>query len=242
MEHINDTLYYDGSFNGFLCLLYEVQARNLKPTSIFKRKESQEVLFLDSAYIPTHLKKARLLWNSMRSKNYGALKQLYFAFLSEEKNIEGKLVEFYRHITGSTTVDDQKTRLENTLHIEQMAAMVEREKWATERRLSLDPCGENLSICSIQPKYNILPLISKYFRTRYKDQEWVIYDSLRGYGLHHKNGTLTFNSAPPKQLEPFLTTMFCDPSRPNLFLKPDTAEQVSTKKRAQKSHRIQAVA
>ncbi len=242
MEHINDTLYYDGSFNGFLCLLYEVQERNLKPVSIFKREASQEVLFLDSAYVPTELKIARILWNSMRSKNYGALKQLYFAFLSEEKNIESKLVEFYLHFTGNKVGTDQKTRLENSLHIEQLAAMVEREKWTTERRLSLDPCGENSSICAIQPKYNILPLISKFFRTRYKEQEWVIYDSLRGYGLYHKNGTLTFTSAPPKQLEPFLTSMSKGASRPNLFLKTDTEEQIATKKRARKSHRIQAVA
>lgn len=242
MEHINDTLYYDGSFNGFLCLLYEVQVKNLKPVSIFKKEESQEVLFLDSAYIPTQLKKARLVWNSMRSKNYGALKQLYFAFLSEEKNIENKLVEFYGHFIRNEVVTNQKIKLETTLYIEQLAAMVEREKWATERRLSLDPCGENSSICAIQPKYNILPLISKFFRTRYKEQEWVIYDSLRGYGLHHKNGTLTFNLAPPKQLEPFLTKMTGGTPRPNPFLTSNSTAPVAAKKRSHTSQRIQAVA
>ncbi|WP_297764805.1 hypothetical protein [uncultured Muriicola sp.] len=47
MKHIKDTLFYDGSFNGFLTLLYEVQARNLTLESIQKTQDQQEVLFID---------------------------------------------------------------------------------------------------------------------------------------------------------------------------------------------------
>jgi len=242
MEQIKDTLFYDGSFNGFLSLLYDVNARKLTLADIQKKNNQQEMLFIDSRFIPTELKKARSVWNSFRSKNYGALKLLYFAFLSEEQNIEWKLFQFYQRLNGNEGLEVNSKTISQNLHLEQLARLVEKEKWAIERRLSLDPCGENSSICSIQPKYNILPLISKFFRTRYKDQEWVIYDSLRGYGLHHKNGTLTFNSVPPKQLEPFLTKMTSGASRPNIFLKPDTTEQIATKKKAHKSHPIQAVA
>jgi probable DNA metabolism protein len=242
MEQLKNTLFYDGSFNGFLTLLYEVQARNLPLESIQKKQEQQEVLFLDSKFIPTELKKAHLVWNSLRSRNYGALKLLYFAFLSEEKNIEWGLFQFYRHLNGNVGFESKGMSVTNNLHLEQLANLVEKEKWTIERKLYIDPQGDSPSINTIQPKYNILPLISKFFRTRYKDQEWVIYDSKRSYGLHHRNGSMVFISLNLDQLEPFLSEN--NHKAPTLGLQRDidSLKQHSSKKRNQKSRQIQAVA
>ena len=37
----------------------------------------------------------------------------------------------------------------------------------------------------IQPDFNVLPLISNHFKKRYADQQWLIYDSRRKYGLYY---------------------------------------------------------
>jgi len=242
MEHIKDTLFYDGSFNGFLTLLHEVQARNITLESIQRKQDQQEVLFLDSRFIPTELIKARSIWNSLRSKNYGALKLLYFAFLSEEQNIEWKLFQFYQQLSGNVSLENNKISVTDNLHIEQLAYLVEKEKWTIERKLFIDHTGDSPSINTIQPRYNILPLISKFFRTRYKEQEWVIYDSKRSYGLHHRNGTMAFTTVPLNQLVPFFSVH--DHRAPTLdhLQNMDTLEQHSSEKRVQKSRHIQAVA
>ncbi len=242
MEHIKDTLFYDGSFNGFLTLLYEVQTRNLAPANIQKRQDQQEVLFIDSQFIPTELKKARSVWNSLRKKNYGALKCLYFAFLSEEQHIEWKLFQFYQRLTGNVGIENKEMSMTNNLYIEQLANLVEREKCTIERKLFIDHAGDIPSIKTIQPTYNVLPLISKFFRTRYKEQEWIIYDSKRSYGLHHRNGTMAFTSLSLDQLVPLFSENDHGSSTMDRSLRFDSHEQHSMEKRAQKSRHIQAVA
>jgi probable DNA metabolism protein len=35
----------------------------------------------------------------------------------------------------------------------------------------------------IDPDFNVLPLIFRFFKNRYADQRWLIYDVKRNYGL-----------------------------------------------------------
>jgi probable DNA metabolism protein len=35
----------------------------------------------------------------------------------------------------------------------------------------------------VSPKYDVLPLIRRHFEHRLADQQWVIYDTRRGYGM-----------------------------------------------------------
>jgi probable DNA metabolism protein len=242
MEQIKDTLFYDGSFNGFLTLLYEVQERSLTPEGILKKQDQQEVLFIDAQFIPTELKKARSVWNSLRNKNYGSLKNLYFAFLSEEQDIEWKLFQFYQRLAGNVSMENKEDLMANSLYIEQLANLVEKEKLIIERKLFIDHLGDGPCIKTIQPTYNVLPLISKFFRTRYKEQEWVIYDSKRNYGLHHRNGTIAFTSLSPDQLAPLFSEHDYGSTTLDHSLKISSQEPPSLKKRAQKSRHIQAVA
>ena len=38
----------------------------------------------------------------------------------------------------------------------------------------------------IAPDYDVLPLISKHYRSKYRDQHWLVYDSKRGYGIFYE--------------------------------------------------------
>ncbi len=42
---------------------------------------------------------------------------------------------------------------------------------------------DGLYYATVQPDYNVLPLILKHFKDRYADQRWLIYDTLRKYGI-----------------------------------------------------------
>jgi probable DNA metabolism protein len=44
---------------------------------------------------------------------------------------------------------------------------------------------DGLYFASIEPDFDVLPLISKHFNSRYADQKWVIYDLKRNYGLYY---------------------------------------------------------
>ncbi|RZK18389.1 MAG: DUF4130 domain-containing protein, partial [Pedobacter sp.] len=50
--------------------------------------------------------------------------------------------------------------------------------------------GDGMFYASIDPDFNVLPLISNHFKNRYADQEWIIYDLKRKYGLHYNLKTV----------------------------------------------------
>jgi probable DNA metabolism protein len=42
-----------------------------------------------------------------------------------------------------------------------------------------------LDFATIEPDYNVLPLIAGHFQTRYADQQWLIFDTRRKYGIFY---------------------------------------------------------
>lgn len=191
---------YDGSFNGFLTLLFEVRYHGLRPVEINKLNEQQEALFPQLNYINTRLKDAKKFWNSLRAQNYSALKALYFAFLSEEENIEIQLYHFFLTWQKLDTTGKSIGSEFNHKEVYQLANSVEKEKRAIEIRLVHSGFPGTSMVKRIKPKYNVLPLISRYFRTRFREEDWLICDLKRKYGLQHKNGSLAFIQIRPEQL------------------------------------------
>ncbi len=52
----------------------------------------------------------------------------------------------------------------------------------------------NLYYAPIQPGCRVLPLIAQHFRTRFRDQDWVIHDIGRSEALFWDRETLTFET------------------------------------------------
>jgi len=203
MQAFANTAFYDGSFNGFLTLLYLRGFEGRPITQIKKVPKVQKALFKEYNAIGPDLDKAQMVWEALRSKNYSALKAVYFAFLSEHLGIDEALFPYALKTLGklpsSTTLD-----MELLSKIEKLAKMVEREKRSLELQLHFSPYDEGPLLKLITPDFNILPLISKHFRTRYKEFDWIIYDAKRNYGIHQQNEAVSFIVLEPEELNMIL--------------------------------------
>jgi len=90
-------LVYDGTFEGFLTVVFECYSRKLKPTNICSEKNLQETLFIGKEYIHTETSHSDRVWKGLQQKLSPELKQLpYSAFLSGEAGIEIALLNFIR--------------------------------------------------------------------------------------------------------------------------------------------------
>jgi probable DNA metabolism protein len=69
--------------------------------------------------------------------------------------------------------------------IQQTSRKVHREKHRMEAFVRFQLTKQGLYYSIIQPDYNVLPLISKHFKDRYADQQWLIYDARRKFGLYY---------------------------------------------------------
>jgi probable DNA metabolism protein len=201
MENHNNHYYYDGSFNGFLTVLYDMEHSSLVVSELRRLEKPQDSLFSIPEFIDTRLQDAQALWEHLRTANYGALKTLYFAFMSEEEGIEKELLEFYK--TWRTKQADVVEILYNSgfKKLHSLAIEVEKEKNNIESKLMIHDALETPCIKFIRPKYNILPLVSKYLRTRYRSGKWMVFDLRRKYGLYHQKGTIAFIPFRPELLQ-----------------------------------------
>ena len=178
------TLIYDGSFNGFLTAVYIAFEQKLQLADIQKNGKDQSGLFSDNETIFTNVEKAKRVWNGVRKKNYNAISNIYFAFLSEASGIE---MHCYHYIRKVMEQQGKHTDFSDDviLYVNAQAKKVGREKHRMEAFVRFQLTKDNIYFANIEPDFDVLPLISKHFRNRYADQKWLIYDVKRRYGIFY---------------------------------------------------------
>lgn len=179
------TLIYDGSFNGFLTAVFIGFEQRISQADIQRSGQTQNGLFTETETIFTNLDKAKRVWNGVRSRSNTAIKNIYFAFLSEQKGIEPLLYHYIQKLMGSKKNVASYFSDDAVLKINQLAHKVGREKHRMEAFVRFQLTKDEVYFANIEPDFNVLPLISKHFRSRYADQQWIIYDVKRKYGLYY---------------------------------------------------------
>ncbi|MBU2973430.1 TIGR03915 family putative DNA repair protein [Zobellia sp. B3R18] len=179
------TLIYDGSFNGFLTAIFVAFDEKVQIADIQKNTASQSGLFSETETIFTQMDKAKRVWNGIDKKSHTAIKDVYFAFLSETKGIELLLYRYIRKLfaSDSSVASDYSDGV--VLKISQTARSVGREKHRMEAFVRFQLTKDGIYFSNIEPDFDVLPLISKHFRSRYADQQWLIYDVKRKYGIFY---------------------------------------------------------
>jgi len=126
------TLVYDGSFNGFLTAVFIGYEQKLAYADIQKKGQLQSGLFTETETIFTNLEKAQRVWNGVKNKSNSAIKNIYFAFLSEQNNMEALLYRYIQKLMGSTYKGATDFSDDCVLKINSLAQKVGREKHRME--------------------------------------------------------------------------------------------------------------
>ena len=215
MDKLGKILVYDGTFNGFLTTVFKIFEEKIDVTDIQKIGEGQNALFTELDVVETNLNTAKRVWEGLSHKNHTALRNIYFAFLSEQKGIAFLLYQFIRKLYALPTAQSIEEETMVASKIGQIAKLVRREKILLESQLKMRLIKDDVYVEVIEPSFNVLPLISKHFRTQYGEKEWIIYDAKREYGLHYQDSYIEIIELDLKN---------------NTFLNPNKKELVRNKK------------
>lgn len=179
-------LVYDGSFDGFLTAVFQIYDLKIKRAFIQKDSDSQASLFGDSHKVSTDAIKADRVWKGLRKRTTeaGSLR-VYYGFLSEKKGVENLLLRYIQYVLNSSIPVDSDFSNPEVLELSKIAKSVGREKHRMEAFVRFRLTKDSLYFATIEPDFDVLPLISKHFQRRYADQKWVIYDLKRNYGLYY---------------------------------------------------------
>lgn len=193
-------LIYDGSFNGFLTSIYRAFEEKEGIVNIHSHSVCQNGLFSESETVATQIDKAKRVWNGIQAKSHVAIKNVYFAFLSGSKGIELLLFRyickmFFPNQIGETDFTDEMVH-----KINHLAKSVGREKQFLETFMHFHMTVDGNYYATIDPEFDVLPLLSKHFRSRYSDQPWIIYDIKRKYGLFYDMESIEIITKNPQEI------------------------------------------
>lgn len=183
-------LIYDGSFNGFLTAIHFALGNNIDVLSFQKTKSGQEGLFSDQHTISTVRKKAQNMWYSIEKKSHAAIRNIYFAFLSETNGIEFMLYQYIKKLYGILDIETLEQTAIIEAKIKKLSLQVNREKSYIENSLVFETTDSSVYMTELEPGFNIIPLISRHFRYKYPKHPWIIYDNKRKYGVYYNGISL----------------------------------------------------
>ncbi|MEX0316119.1 MAG: TIGR03915 family putative DNA repair protein [Allomuricauda sp.] len=194
------TLIYDGTFNGFLTTIFVAFEEKINIADIQRNGQHQNGLFSEVKTIFTHIEKAKRVWNGLQDISHNAITNIYFAYLSEVEGIELTLYSYIQKLLESKTGKFLNYSDGIVQRVNQLATSVRREKQYIEKRISFQLTKDNVCFANIEPSFDILPLISKHFRMSRPNQDWLIYDMKRKYGIYCNQGHVELVSLNLKEI------------------------------------------
>ena len=176
---------YDNTFDGLLTCVFEAFNRKEFPEHI-AGENKQIPLFTESFRVVTDENKADRILKALRKKiSKPALDMLFITYLSELEGIE---IRIFRYIQKALLAEKSiETNFADfdVLELSKIYRKVTREEERIRQFVRFQKTADGLFFAVMDPAYNVLPLTARFFKTRYADQQWVIYDVKREYGLYY---------------------------------------------------------
>ncbi|CAG5007639.1 hypothetical protein DYBT9275_04093 [Dyadobacter sp. CECT 9275] len=178
---------YDGTWPGLLTAVFETFAKKWQVTSFqVHGRECQTNFLAEKADVISDDEKAARVWQGLRRKvpSENCI-QLYRCFLSEMKGVELTILSCVQFYFSGAESPHQAYGHPDVLKINQISKMVYREKHRMEAFVRFQRTSDDLYYAVIEPDFDVIPLLSKHFEERYADQNWLIYDIRRKYGIYY---------------------------------------------------------
>ena len=176
---------YDNTFDGLLTCVFDAFNRKEFPENIIG-EDKQLPLFSESFNVITDDVKADRVLKALSKKiSKSALDMLFISFLSEMEEIEIRLFRYIRQALLSEKSIETNFADPDVLELSKIYRKVKREEERMRQFVRFQKTADGIFFAVMDPAYNVLPLTARHFKVRYADQQWIIYDVKRDYGLHY---------------------------------------------------------
>ena len=186
------TYVFDGSFEGLLSALFDFYELKPASVSLVAQQHFQPGLLDEPHYVHRSEEKATRVWNGLKKKlSTDWQTRFYKTFLSETAESFQHLFDFARYIFDNPKGSEVNYGHPSVIAIAKMDKSVNRERHRMKAFIRFQETADGIFYAPIEPDYNVLPLISAFFKNRYADQKWIIYDLKRKYGLYYDLESVT---------------------------------------------------
>ncbi len=188
---------YDNTFAGLLTAVFDAYSRKVFPDKIVGAVAPS--LFDNDIYeVITDEVRAKRVWAGLRKKlSKEACNMLSIVYLSELPDIEMLLFRYMQKAFAAPRSIETNFADADVLQAANIYRKVTREAERMRMFVRFQKTADNIFFAPIEPIYNVLPLVSDFFEDRFGDQQWIVYDVRRKFGLYydlHKTVEVTFEA------------------------------------------------
>ena len=180
------TLFYDGTFEGLLSAVFEIYELKLAHVKLQKGELYASAMFEEKITVITSEAHANRVLKGLHQKlSPTGVQRLYMAHIAEMENEENNLIGYIRYAFDSPKNIEDDYGNKFVMRLSELIRMIRREKHRMEAFVRFQKLKDETFYATIEPDFNVLPLLIKHFRNRYTDQKWIIYDTKRNYGVYY---------------------------------------------------------
>lgn len=185
------TYVFDGSFEGLLTAIFEFYDRRDKAVELAWDKFYQPTMLAESIEIINDEQKSRRVWDGLKKRLSSQwCSTFYTVYLSEDQQAFNDLFNFARYIFDNPQGAEANFGNPHVIAVTKMQKSVSRERHRMKAFIRFQKTVDGVYYCPVEPDFNVLPLIASFFKNRYADQHWIIYDVKRKYGLYYDLNTV----------------------------------------------------
>ncbi|RZJ35287.1 MAG: DNA metabolism protein [Flavobacterium sp.] len=180
------TYLFDATFEGLLTSVFDFY--DLKPESVrVIAANGYEPALLDVTHtVISDEEKARRVWDGLKKKLSGGWpERIFTCFLSERAETFQDIFDFIRYIFDNPKGAEVNFGNRAVIALTKMEKSVSRERHRMKAFTRFQQTADGIFYAPVEPDFNVLPLIASFFKNRYADQQWIIYDVRRKYGLFY---------------------------------------------------------
>lgn len=191
---------FDGTYAGFLCCVFDSFARKEPDVAPLLSGDRPADLFRAQRTVSTDTESARRVQKGLE-KHLGttAAQDFYRVFLSEDRKAWLAAFRLIRRIFTSGPGILQNFGDDEVICFSLTLKKVHRERHRMKAFIRFQKSSDGLFYSVVEPDFDVLPLIARFFRERYADQSWLIWDNKRKYGLLYDQITVSTVQLSPEE-------------------------------------------
>ncbi|MDR2726451.1 MAG: TIGR03915 family putative DNA repair protein [Deltaproteobacteria bacterium] len=180
---------YDKTFDGLLSAIFDAYTRKVFPDALLGREDALPLMVTDSHAVCTEPGKAARVFAGLKKKlSPDGLRCLLYVWLSEEAGSDLLLLRYMRAVFDARRLIEKNFSDRHVLAVSRLAEQVSCERHRLMGFVRFRQSATGMYCAFIAPRYNVLPLVSGHFAERLSDQDWILYDTARRYGIAFDRG------------------------------------------------------
>ena len=185
--------HYDKTFEGLLCAVFDAFKFKKMPECLLSDDDLVPLLVSQSHQVEYRNSKYERVYTALQKKlSPIALNQLLFTWLSQLPESDLIIFRYICKVFKANSSIETDFGDPDVLTVHDIAKKVNKEKHHIQQFVRFNTIqnpasdiDEKIYFAVIEPIYNALPLTTRFFKDRYADQKWAIYDEKRQYGYFY---------------------------------------------------------